>query len=482
MPSKGMDLYGYTPETSIPVSFAIKQPGASHTTTYDDNTPGTIFNRHIEVNTDLPFHISGDYSMSAAGISRSCEVNGLTGNISDSNMDNMLANQQAAITPNAVVSYGFYDAGSGYDDISYTSHHQNYAYTGDGNRPDWMTKMVAGNSNAGTKPFSAFVLPGAHDAGMNTSQNIAEVVSNIKKYGFIATAIFGSLALVLGVAIGAIVTVLSIAASSLIERVIINLSITQKDTITNMLNLGTRYFDFRPGYNAKIQGIPVASGDGLYHQHNMIPGMAFTDFLNETVAWLKAHPGEIVVVSLGFSGFYDDAMKPDSETLKNAINTALAGSDIVYGGPADTSSSYNDLIAAKKRLLFLNNGVGFNDASKYDSYSDGAYATLTPDPILNQLKQMHTTPDSGDVYTVLQLQGTASAVSALWPSLAACTSDATSPLLMTKAYFDSTTYPWTEANLASFNSAYPVVILNDFVDPQMSHIAEDATLLRAGQL
>ncbi len=293
---------------------------------------------------------------------------------------------------------------------------------------------------------------------------------------------FGSLALFLGVAIGAIISVLSIAASSLIERVIINLAITQKDTITNMLNLGTRYFDFRPGYNAKIQGISVASGDGLYHQHNMIPGMAYTDFLRETVTWLKAHPGEIVVVSLGFAGFYDNAMKPTADTLKQAIDAALSGSGITYGGPSDTSTSYNDLIKANKRLLFLNNGVGFNDASKYDSYSDSAYATLTPDPILNQLKHMQTTPPRGDAYTVLQLQGTASGVSALWPGLAACTSDATSPLLMTKAYFDCTTYSWAEQNLAKFNSAFPVVILNDFVDPQMSHIAEDASLERAGQL
>lgn len=482
MPSKGMDLYGFTPENDLPVSFDIKQPGSSHTTTINDTTPGTIFTRHIEVNTDLPFHVSGDYAMSAAGVNRSCEVNGFTGNISNSNMNNMLGNQQAQISNNAVVSYGFYDAGSGYGDVSYTSHHQNYACIGDANRPDWMAKMVANNKNAGTKPFSAFVLPGAHDAGMNTSQNISELVSNVKNFSVIASVLFGSLALMLGVAVGAIIAVLSVATNSLIERVIINLSITQKDTITNMLNLGTRYFDFRPGYNARIEGVPVASGDGLYHQHNMIPGMAFNDFLRETVAWLKAHPGEIVVVSLGFSGFYNDAMKPTADTLKQAINAALSGSGITYGGPSDTSTSYNDLIKANKRLLFLNNGVGFNDASKYDSYSDGAYATLTPDPILNQLKNMQHKPQNGAAYTVLQLQGTASAVSALWPKLATCTSDATSPLLMTKAYFDCTTYPWAEQNLASFDSKYPVVILNDFVDPHMSHIAEGATLLRAGQL
>lgn len=233
---------------------------------------------------------------------------------------------------------------------------------------------------------------------------------------------------------------------------------------------------------AKVQGIPVASGDGLYHQHNFLPGLAFSDFLSEIVNWLNIHPGEIVVVSLGVSGFYDDAMKPTSATLTSEINSALSGSGIVTGSIGDAASSYNDLIAAGKRLLFFNNGVGVDDASKYDSYADAPYATLVPAPIMSALNGMEPTPPGGSDYTVLQFQGTASAVTSLWPTLALCTSDSTSPLLMTKALFDSNTYPWASANLSRFNSEYPLVILNDFVDPIMSQIAEAATSTRSGQM
>jgi hypothetical protein len=52
---------------------------------------------------------------------------------------------------------------------------------------------------------------------------------------------------------------------------------------------------------------------------------------------------------------------------------------------------------------------------------------------------------------------------------------------MTKAYFDSDTYTWAQGNLTKFSYQYPLVILNDFVDPAMSHIAQQATLGRLAQ-
>jgi len=483
MPSKGVDLYGYKVADGQSTTFKLREPGASNTDSYSVSSSNEMYTKHLEVNSDLPFHLKGDYSFEAgSSVSRSCEINSLTGNISDSDMDNMLTNQQCVTYSDGIVSYGFYDAGSGYGGESYTSHHQNYAYIGDTNRADWMYSLVQNSIEVGTKPFSTFVLPGGHDVGMNTSSKIAEVASNAKSIAAVMTLLVGWLAGLFGVAASAVVYVLGGLATSLVELIMVNLGITQKDSITNMLNMGVRYFDFRPGYMAKVEGIAVASGDGLYHQHNFLPGMAFTDFLNEIVSWMKEHEGEIVVVSLGFSGFYDKAMKPTAEILTSEIQSAIGSANIVAGDISDVSSSYNDLIAANKRLLFFNNGVGVNDASKYDSYSDDAYSTLVPAPIITALNSMEPSPPSGDQYTVLQLQGTASAVSSLWPKLALCTSDSTSPLLMTKAYFDSCTYAWANSNLNSFNSNYPLVILNDFVDPVMSQLAETATLARSKQM
>ena len=430
----------------------------------------------------MPLHVNGVFTWEAGpAVSRSCEINSVTGNISNSDMNNLLENQQSQATSDGVVSYGFYDAGSGFGDVPYTSHHQSYVYYGDQHRADWMGNLVANHAGLGAKPFSTFVLPGGHDVGMNTSKNIAEVANNAKSLAAILTKFAEWIAEKYNIGLADVIALLGGFVESQIELIMINLGITQKDTITHMLDMGIRYFDFRPGYNAVIDGQKVASGDGLYHQHNFLPGMAFPDFLREVVSFLEDHPQEIVVVSLGFAGFYSDEMKPGAPVLKDAVNQALQGSSINSGNVDDAGTSYQDLINSNKRLLFFNNGAGVDDALKYDSYSDGAYQTLVPEPILGALNGMQTTPptDPSYQYTVLQFQGTASGVSSLWPKLALYTNQASSPLLMTKGYFDSQTYAWAQGKLGQFDPDFPLALINDFVDPAFSQIAEEATLTRA---
>jgi hypothetical protein len=475
--SKGLDVYGYTVLQAQQVLFKLTEPGADSANTYTLSQLKKLFNRHLEVDSDLPFHLKGDYSFSVADVaSKSCEINSVTGNISDSDMNDMLSNQQCVINDTAIMSYGFYDAGSGYGDQDYTSHHQNYVYVSDPHRPSWMANLVAANSDLGDKPFSTFVLPGAHDAGMNTDTYLDDVANNAS-----AVAIAGGiLAYTLALPLAVIMTVLAPFTAIQIKQLLINLSLTQKDTISNMMNMGTRYFDFRPGYNGDVKGIKVSNRKGLFHQHTVIPGMAFDDFLTEVVTWLDANQGEIVVVSLGFSGFKDDDMKPTADVLTKAIDAAVANSKtgLKTGNVSDASSTYNTLIENKTRLLFFNNGVGVNDATKDDSYTDDANISLVPDGILAELGKMTSSPKNGEDYTVLQLQGTASGVSDIWPKLALCSSAASSPLLMTKAYFDNQTYQWCKASLSYFDKDYPLVVLNDFVDPALSNIAEQATLDR----
>lgn len=501
MTSKGLDVYAFTPESLLnasPINFKVEEPNGD-ASTWTVGLADAVKNRHYEIDFYwLHPATDGQYTFTVTGMSDgSCEIAPISGNVSDCNMCNMLTNQQSTSLSTAtggIASFGFYDAGGGYDssDFPYTSHHQSYVYLGDSHRSGWMGHLVSENASLGTAPFSTFVLPGGHDAGMNTSANLAHVATRAGTIAAIMTLVLGWMASFFAIAISAITAILGTLAASRIEQILIDLAITQKDTTTKMLDLGTRYFDFRPGYNAKIDvegtEIPVGEGDGLYHQHNFIPGMAFTDFLNELVTWLDANPTEIVVVSLGFAGFYNDGMKPTANTLTSDINTAVANSTtgLTTGDVSDADTSYNDLISAKKRLLFFNNGVGVNDAKKYDSYSDGSYTTLDPNSIVGALNGMQPVPVSGDQnYIVLQLQGTASGVSALWPgypyNLIHKSTKALSPLLMTKAQFDLHTYAWSQSHLPNFSYEYPLVVLNDFVDPAMSHIAQEATLLRLSQ-
>lgn len=244
MPSKGVDLYGYKVGDQQQTVFKLEQPGADNADSYPVPSSDVMYTHHLEVDSDLPFHISGDFSLEVGScVARSCEISSVTGNVSDSNMDDMLGNQQCVSCPDGIVSYGFYDAGSGYGGESYTSHHQSYAYQGDTSRADWMGNLVDGSSEIGTKPFRIFVLPGAHDAGMNTSAKIAEVAVNAKSIAAVMTLLAGWLAGIFGVVVSAVVYLLGGLATSRIELIMVNLAVTQKDNITSMLDMGIRYFD-----------------------------------------------------------------------------------------------------------------------------------------------------------------------------------------------------------------------------------------------
>jgi hypothetical protein len=90
---------------------------------------------------------------------------------------------------------------------------------------------------------------------------------------------------------------------------------------------------------------------------------------------------------------------------------------------------------------------------------------------------------AGYDYTVLQMQGTATQVSGVVvPSILAW-SDASSPLLSTKASFDVATNPWLLANVSkNLSNSQLVVFLNDFVDNCMVNTAITVSKQRMGLL
>ena len=84
-------------------------------------------------------------------------------------------------------------------------------------------------------------------------------------------------------------------------------------------------------------------------------------------------------------------------------------------------------------------------------------------------------------YTVLQMQGTATEVSGVvLPSLLT-RSEASSPLMSTKASFDAAINPWLIDNVPTrFLSDRLVVFLNDFADNAMVDTAIKVTKKRMG--
>ncbi|KAA0595418.1 hypothetical protein J2848_003356 [Azospirillum lipoferum] len=472
MPSKGVNYYFYVsnPGTSIA---ATEYDNVKKSVSWTLDVPAGPGFRTGTVEVDYSFSFSGvDGSFGWQTVGTTPVLSGLaiidpvTGNMDGGNLSVMM-NTPSFSAPGFALSYGFYDSGPGYGDL--TNRDQAYAYL----TPPmngWMGRLVAENPAAAAQPFNRFCLPGAHDAGTFDLGCVRRLLSN-------AQAVGAFLSLVGAKAFGALADV----AASQAVTAITNLAVTQKDNVVAMLNMGCRYFDFRPGY------LPpqIRSFDGgIYHQHTVIPGYPFASFLSDLLQWLAANPSEIVVVSANSQGFYDSSMAPDEATLAGILAAAQSGtgSTIAVGSAPDLESSYADLLSANKRLIFLNQISGWLPASKYDSYSDGAYATTQPGSIVGALSGMTAAGQSGSTYTVLQLQGTATNTGKeVIVSSAASQSSASSPLMSTKAYFDSVTYPWLLANVGkSLGNDQLVVFLNDFVDNALAATAATITLQRMG--
>ena len=402
------------------------------------------------------------------------EINPITGNLGDSDMKYML-NTPSSTSGDHSISYGFYDSGPGFGNL--TNHDQSYVYV-TANQSKWMGNLANSNPSIKNAPLNRFVLPGAHDAGMfdiSSVQTLANTAT-FKKF----------LALTAGLGVD-ILEKLDLAQ---INRVIINLAFTQKDSIATMLDLGIRYFDFRPGYN-----LGDASHFGkLYHQHNFIPGYDYDSFIGDICQWLRDNPSEIVVVALGHSGFQETYMQASPQVLWPIIDSHSTANNIVIGSQPDLAEAYTDLIQANKRLIVLGQ-YGFKtsstvyndplqnipiwDAAKYDSYNDG-YQTTDVNVILTALNGMDPSNQLKYDYTVLQLQGTASGASGGIFDSVTTQSDASSPLMSTKASFDNATYPWIQANVPRFSADQLLVCLNDFADNALAQYCAALTKQRAG--
>lgn len=167
MPSKGIQLYTFIGIEKCQVSYSV--PGFAILR----EQQGT-YNDHLEVDkAQIPglFSFVGrfQFNVKVNGIpitSEFVDINTLTGNMESGTMKSNV-DQRSIFTNELVVTYGLYDAGQGQAGLPKSD--QCYV-TVTPNRSNWQGTLALGGSTQENSPFSLFVLPSAHDVGMNSME------------------------------------------------------------------------------------------------------------------------------------------------------------------------------------------------------------------------------------------------------------------------------------------------------------------------
>lgn len=170
------------------------------------------------------------------------------------------------------------------------------------------------------------------------------------------------------------------------RRVLANISNTQKDTITSQLNIGIRFFDMRPGWC--FHDVIHTKRDLMHHQHAIVPGCTYEDFLTQIFDFLATHPSEIVVVELKDDGFVirEDRFREDKLVVHNMVPSVEelekemqhardaakepGAKEIVVAGPADMNKTIGQLIQEKRRLILIDRVHNPEAWARNDSYGE----------------------------------------------------------------------------------------------------------------
>ena len=337
--SKGVDAYVYcADDVSVEVTIAGKTQTFSsgyHSFSHDVGLIN-LFSESIK--------------LEALGKTFSGIIDPITGILFSSDFGHLLKTRSLFIG-NHVISYGFYDAGPGY--VGLPSRDQVYIYVGK-NQSTWLGELI--NKYPDKKiQIKDLVLAGSHDSGMYvdipTSASLAGRAL-IFGMGALVSATIPVLGSIVGFILGAAALVYSP------KRISRNASLTQKESIKEQLNLGVRYFDFRPGYNIlsvgnkaleiftkfaenisknisaeEIKNIGKTINNELEkldyklmdicHLHAIIPGAKLSDAIAECVDFLNEHPNEIVVMSLMYNGIISDKFKASYDALDEIVDQEL---------------------------------------------------------------------------------------------------------------------------------------------------------------
>ncbi|KAG0259914.1 hypothetical protein BGZ95_004548 [Linnemannia exigua] len=453
MPSKGISIYSYISVEGYEVEFTV--PAASILNTSNDNfTP-----KNLEIDSShIPgFHFVGRFQWSVllhgqVVASAYNNINSMTGKISGGTMT-ATVDFVPITTDNAIITYGFYAAGRG--SVGLPCRHQCYVTICSKDNISWMGAVAPPGSPAAQKPFSRFVLAAPHDNGMNsmTSCNAfftaanADIVSDMKEH-LPCLRFFDHL-----------------PDHLLLRRlpnIVYGVAITQKKEIPLMLHLGARYFEFRPAKLLPIIRKVSSLPDKYYFQHSCIPGLAFDEFLSQQVTFLDDNPTEFVVIHIRWDGIVSKCERPSLQVIEDMLNEACSQTtqhSLTWGGRDCFAQSIDSLRESDTRLICVIN------AEKYDSWTAKAYATLTPEPILERFEAMNTVGQEGTDLTILQCQATSQSIKEVLVYSVLSAHAATSCLTSTKAHLDAQTLPWIRKNaLDRLQADKTIVVMNDFID------------------
>ncbi|MDY0129782.1 MAG: hypothetical protein RBR63_06310 [Methanosarcina vacuolata] len=265
MSTKGIERYVFLDNEYFTIVFYAS---GSKSVSFSNSHPMCKGSFHINILND-----GGSFSWTIAYkkqvlIKHFAEINHLLGNLLNSDLNNMMSTQ-SIITHNYALSYGFYDCGSRSIEVHLTNHDRSYVYLTK-NYSEWMKDLASEEPKFLERPLNVLALPGAHDAGMFEIFNPGSILKNKDFLNRLHSHFKDSL------------MSKSMNFSDItdyLERIIINIACTQKDDINTMLDLGIRYFDFRPGYcYGSLKSIPEFKGK-ILHQHGFVPGYSYYGFL-----------------------------------------------------------------------------------------------------------------------------------------------------------------------------------------------------------
>lgn len=243
-----------------------------------------------------------------------------------------------------------------------------------------------------------------------------------------------------------------------------------------MLELGARYFEFRPAILLPLFQEISQLPNKFYFQHSCIPGLGFEDFLDTQVAFLDAHPTEIVVVHIRFDNIPEACRKPTESEIMQHFDAACAKAthtNLHWTGREGFKTPIDELRNSGKRLITV------ILADQYSSWTAQAYATLHSEPIIARFEGMTTEGQYNSDLTVMQCQATSQSIPEVLVYSVVASNAATSCLSSTKAMGDMRTLPWLRANMNQrLKAERTIIIMNDFIDAATCETAIDLSAER----
>lgn len=469
MPSKGVQAYTFISALGCEVEYSV--PGRQETR----NELNTFFNDHFEVDKAhiSGLHFTGKFTFTVRKdgqelTSQNVEVNSMTGNLEGGTM-NIMAQQVTINKGDVLIAYCFYDAGEGFAGLP-NSHQCNVTVTP--NHGDWMGQLAPSGSPQAGQKFSKLVIPAAHDMGMNSMQTPDQLIQKV------GAPFLETLKGVFKVVAEATAKLGTDVALKIAPNIICALAITQKDPIPNVLNIGARYFEFRPAHIfdklKPYSGLP----DELYFMHGPIPGMPYKQFLSDIVSFLQAHSHEIIVVHLRWDGVPAECAHPNDQELNDVLNGALGPTNggIKAGNLDDLlNRTIDELRQQGKRLIVL------PPTDSYSTYTDQGNATLNGDSIIAEFENLNQQVIAGKPFTNIQCQATASNIEDVVIHSVVASNVSNSCLLATKPICDNKTLPWIRQNaFGRLQLEQLTVIMNDFFDGATAEVAIGLSKERLG--